>query len=287
MDPGPPGLARRPGAPGAGAAPGVAPRDRFLRGLGHVARGARLVATDPALRRASLLPTALTLAGAAALAALLSAGERERFLERSLGLFVAVCSMPPTLLWPLWLRVGLEARRAAGGSPGEPERPGERYGRTLLREGVKGARQAALVAIGLLPVAGLVELVPGVGHAVTVALGAAWAWYWVVVDALEIPIELRPGKLGEGPPTWFERALGAAGARSRWLLPLALAGRLSGRLARPWRHQAEFTERHRWESAGLAAAAVAFLAIPVAGVFFRAVAVTAATLLALDAERAG
>jgi hypothetical protein len=283
---GPLDLARRVGrfAAEGGAAPGGAALDQFLWGLAQVARGARLLATDRALLRAAALPTALTLGGAAALSALVASQREGHFFDGAFALFVAISSMPPSILWRQWVRVGLESRRAAGATPGEEERPGEPYLRLLLREGVKTVRQGALVAFGLLPVAVAVELVPWVGHGVTVAVGAAWAWYWVVLDALEIPVELRPGKLDAGPPTWFERALGAAGARSRWLLPLSAAGRLSGSLARPWRHQAAFTERHPWPSAGFALAAVAFLAIPVVGVFFRAVAIAAATRLVVERE---
>jgi uncharacterized protein involved in cysteine biosynthesis len=63
-----------------------------------------------------------------------------------------------------------------------------------------------------------------------------------------------------------------------------MVGRFVGWLARPWRHQAEFTERHGWESAGFGAASVAVLAVPVLGVFFRAVAITAATALVVQHE---
>jgi hypothetical protein len=192
--------------------------------------------------------------------------------------------MPPTLLWPLWKRLGLESRRALGAPPGEEERPGERYLALLWRESAKAVRQALVVAVGLAPVFLVVELLPGVGHGVTVALGFLWAWYWVVLDALEIPVELGPGMLGPGEPAWFERLHVAVGARSRWLRPFGLAGRFLGWLARPWRHQAAFTERRSWESAGFGAGAVVFLAIPVVGIFFRAVAITAATALVVRDE---
>ncbi len=202
--------------------------------------------------------------------------------------FVAISSMPPTLLWPMWLRLGLEARRALGAAPGEEERPGASYPRILIHEAVKAARQGLVVAVGLAPVFVLVELLPGVGHGITLALGALWAWYWVLLDALEIPVELAPGRLGEGEPPWFERELRRLGARHGALAVLGAAGRLAGGLARPWRHQIAFTERHRWTTAGFGAGAVLFLAIPVLGVFFRAVAILAATGLVVREEaRAG
>jgi hypothetical protein len=249
-----------------------------------VARSASLVATDRALLRSALLPTALTFLGSAVLAAFVAWRSEGRFARVAFASFVALSSMPPTLLWPLWTRLGKEARRAVGAGPGEEERPGESYPRLLLRESAKAVRQGAVVAIGLAPVFFLVKLLPGVGHWLTVSLGAAWAWYWVVLDALEIPVELQPGRLGEGEPPWFERGLRSLASRSRWLRPFGTLGRFVGWLARPWRHQAAFTERHRWESAGFGLASVAVLAVPVLGVFFRAVAITAATALVVRDE---
>jgi hypothetical protein len=251
-----------------------------------VARAAALVASDRALLRSALVPTTLTLLGSAALAALYARRHDGKYLESAFAAFVALSSMPPTVLWPLWTRLGLEARRALGAPPGEEERPGEGYGRLLLRESAKALRQGAVVGIGLAPVFFLVELLPGVGHGITLLLGVSWAWYWVVLDALEIPVELQPGRLGAGEPTWFERGLGTLGARSRWLRFLRPAGRFVGWLARPWRHQASFTERQPWESAGFGVASVAVLAVPVLGVFFRAVAITAATALVVRNEEA-
>jgi hypothetical protein len=268
----------------AGAGPEASPQARIRWGLLQVARAAALVATDRALLRSALLPTTLTFLGSAALAALYARSHGGRFLDVAFATFVALSSMPPTLLWPLWTRLGLQARRSLGATPGEEERPGEGYGRLLLRESAKALRQGAVVAIGLAPVFFLVELLPWVGHGVTVLLGGAWAWYWVVLDALEIPVELQPGRLGPGEPTWFERGLGALAARSRWLRFLRPAGRFVGWLSRPWRHQAAFTEGRPWESAGFGMAAAAFLAVPVLGVFFRAVAITAATALVVRDE---
>jgi hypothetical protein len=277
-----------------GEDPGASWRARVAWALSQVERAALLVARDPALRRSALLPTTLTFLGAAAVAAVVAwrgAGEifdiaGGSFFRVAFASFVAISTMPTTLLWPMWKRLGIEARRALGAAPGDEEHPGVGYWRMVAHESVKAVRQAAVVALGLGPVFVLVELLPGVGHGLTLALGAAWAWYWVVLDCLEIPVELQPGRLGPGEPTWFERGLRELGARSRWLRFLGYTGRFVGWLSRPWRHQAKFTERQPWESAGFGAGAVLFLAIPVLGVFFRAVAITAATSLVLRREAA-
>jgi len=262
-----------------GAAPDRTAQDGVLWGLAQVVRAVRLLAADRALLRAALVPTALTFLGSAALAAIVARDAKARYFQAAFASFVAVSSMPPTILWRQWQRVGLEARRALCASPGEEEHPGESFLRRVVRELWKAVLQAAAVSAGIAPVVVVVEILPFIGHGVTVVLGVLWAWYWVVLDALEIPTEVIPGKLGPGEDTWFERALAGLGRRSRWLFPARLAARFLGFLARPWRHEAAFTELHPWPSAGFALAAGAFLAIPVVGVFFRAVAITAATIL--------
>ena len=84
-------------------------------------------------------------------------------------------------------------------------------------------------------------------------------------------------------PTVAESSLPSY-AVQRWLRLVGRVGQFVGWLARPWRHQAAFTERHPWESAGFAVGTVTFLAIPVLGVFFRAVAITAATAMVVKGE---
>lgn len=283
--------------------PGAVPRDgwldRMLFGGAQVARAASLLATDRALLRAAALPTLLTAIACTFWAAWMAL-ERD---DPSVGTFhafvvafVAVSSMPPTLLQRMWIRVGLEARRALGASPGEIERKGEGYVHMVLRESGKALRQAVAVAAGIAPVVALVVILPE-GEALATGLAALWAGYWVVLDAFEIPIELAPGKLGPGAPTWFERGLRRLGnaplprfaAILLWPAQLALriGARLAGWLSRPWRHEAKFSQRHPWETLGFGIAAGVFLVLPGVGLFFRAAAMVAATGLRvrLDEER--
>jgi hypothetical protein len=191
--------------------------------------------------------------------------------------------------------VGVEARRALGGSGAAGD--GHAWFTGFLAETLKAVRQGIVVGAGLAPVLLLVELTP-LGHATTAAAAVAWAGYWVVVDALEIPVALAPRRLaGPGAPTWFERRLRRL-ARAR--LPLALAvvswpiraflalgARWGGALARPWRREVKLTERHAWETLGFGLAAGLFLAVPVLGLFFRAVAMTGATALVVRLEDVG
>lgn len=267
--------------------------DRILWGMAQVLRAARLVARDPALRRAAVVPTALTFAGCAALAALVTAdqvgagetGDALATFHVFLVAFVAVASMPPTLLHRMWVRVALQSRRALGLGAGEDPWASLGYGRVLWREGWKVLRQAVLVSAGLFPVLAMIHFLPW-GAAEAAAVAAVWAIYWIVVDALELPVEVVPGPPPAAPDPWFARLLRAAPTPLLW--PLRITGRLAGRLSRPWREEVSFTERHPWETAGFALAAGALLAIPGVGLFFRSVAIAAATAMhgALE-ERGG
>jgi hypothetical protein len=273
------------------ADPAARPRpgrlDRLAWGLGISAHAARLMWRDRALLRSALLPTALTLLGAAMVGTLVAfrvggfelevdEGPSPQGVQAFLAAFVALASMPPTLLQRQWLRVAHQARRALGLPPGEEPFPGEGYLAMLWREGKKTVRQGLVVSIGLLPLVAVLRLLP-FGTTDAALVGAAWAFYWVVVDAFELPIEVLPGPRHATPAPWYARALGWLGGRARLLRPFGWSGRMVERLTRPWGEEVLFTERHPWEAAGFAAGIGAVLAIPVVGLFFRSVAITAAT----------
>ena len=263
--------------------------DRLLWGLGISRHAVRILAGDRRLLRTALLPTALTLLGATVVGAVVAfriggvqlevgKGASPQGLQAFLVTFVALASMPPTVLQRLWMRVAHEARRALGLPPGEVPFPDEGYLAMLWREGRKTVRQGLVVSIGLLPVVAFIHLLP-FGDTEATLIGAAWAFYWVVVDAFELPIEVLPGPRHATPDPWYTRGLEWLG-RVAW--PLRLFGWFGRRLAgltRPWGEEIRFTERHPWETAGFAAGVGVVLAIPVAGLFFRSVAITAATAL--------
>jgi hypothetical protein len=268
----------------ADASPGPEPLPRALWAVGLTLRSARLVVSDRRLFRAALVPTVLTAAGCLALAtwATLRADPEDREAGSTLWAFtvsfVALASMPPTLLQPLWVRLALEARRAVGLPPGEDPHAGAGFVRTVAVETVKALRQAVVVSAGLFPLLVLVKLLP-FGRTEAAVLGGLWAFYWIVIDAFELPIDVIPGPRHPAAPPWYGRLLRRLGAWKRPLRAFAAFGRFLDRLTGPWHQEVRFTERHAWESAGFGLAVGAVLAVPVVGLFFRSVAITAATAL--------
>jgi len=266
------------------AAPRSEPLHRALWAVGLTLRSARLVLEDRALFRAALLPTGLTVAGCTILALLatLGADPEDRHAGATFNAFllsfVALASMPPTILQRLWLRVACQARRALGLPPGEDPFAAVSFVKLVTAETWKALRQALVVSVGLFPLLVLVRLLP-FGRTEATALAGLWAFYWLVVDAFELPIEVIPGPRHQAAPPWYGRLHRRLGALARPLRPFAAFGRWLDRLTAPWHQEVRFTERHPWETAGFGVAVGAVLAIPVAGLFFRAVAITAATAL--------
>jgi hypothetical protein len=270
------------------ATPAARPRparvDRALWGAGVALHATRLVLADRALFRAALVPTGLTVAGCVLLAALATVGAQgdarhaAATFNAFLVSFVALASMPPTVLQRLWIRVANQARRALGQPPGEDPFPGQSLPRLLWREGWKALRQVLVVSVGLAPVLGLARLLP-FGRYDAALLAGAWAFYWVVVDAFEIPLEVVPGPRHLAGAPWFGRLLVRFGEVSRWLRPARWFGRALSRLTAPWNGELRFTERHAWEVAGFGLVVGTLLAVPVLGLLFRAVAITGATAL--------
>jgi hypothetical protein len=288
---GPPAVGLR-GALGAlafyAATPEARPRpariDRALWGAGVTLQAARLFLTDRALLRSALLPTGLTAAGCAVLAALATIATEEDARQAGSTLhafmvsFVALASMPPTVLQRLWFRVANQARRAVGQPAGEDPFPGQSFLRLSWREGWKAVRQALVVSIGLAPLLLLARALP-FGNLDAALLAGAWGFYWLVVDAFEIPLEVVPGPRHRAGDPWYGRFLVRFGEVSRWLRPARWFGRFLSRLTTPWHGEVRFTERHAWETAGFGLVVGTLLTVPVLGLFFRAVAITAATAL--------
>lgn len=263
----------------------VRPQQQIESGVRAVLEALRRLSSDRELRKAALVPTLWTLIGATLMAmVIVEHGKETSELKAWAIAFAAATSLPPTILFPLWVRFGLRARVSIGASNGNADVLKHGYVRNVVGEWMKAIRQLVVVSAGLAPLFFLMQsILPGTEW-VYLALSTTWAFYWVILDALELPIELSPRRQGEGEPTWFERSLLSLGAKSIFLRPFAWLGKWAGRLSKPWRHAVTFTEQHPYKTAGFALAAGTVLLVPVLGVFFRAVAISAGTDLIVGSE---
>ena len=270
------------------AEPGATLIERFCHGLSQVLVALKLLRRDRQLWRAAFWPTALSLGGAALIAALWiwidgpdeGASTHLHALRHFVAVFFTLASLPPTLLHPLWLDVARQARRAAG-LPAGHEEPAHGYLRTVIGESTKGFRQAIIGgSIGLLPILAVLLLIPGHSLLDPVLIGA-WALYWITLDAFEMPFELSGAPMPDRAP-WFARLAFAAGEAGTWpgRRLVRRFGRWLHKMARPWRREIDFTEREAPGCVGFAVGIGMMLAVPVLGLVFRPVAIVAATTLA-------
>jgi hypothetical protein len=260
--------------------------DRFVDGAAQVVVALRALLRDPALRRAALLPTLLSVSGAAGLAALgvwWDWGEEGAgwhwAARRFFAVFLALAAMPPTLLHPLWGHLAAASRRSLGLATSDA--PHVSYLRMLINETKKAIRQAIIGGtIGLLPVLIVVGVLPGSG-VISPILIAAWAIYWIQLDAFELPFELADVPPPRRSP-WFARwAHGYGTAGKWWSFRFARKiGRWLHRLSRPWRREIAFTERNAAACLGFGLALAVIFFVPVLGLIFRPLAIIAATHLA-------
>lgn len=233
-----------------------------------------------------MLPTVLSLTGAAVIAGLpmwldWSEGNSARSALRHFATtFIALASLPPTLLHPLWSKVARIARTSIG-LPHGHEEPTRSYVRVLIAEGKKGLRQALIGGtLGLLPILMALSVFPE-SHWLRAGALAIWALYWITVDAFELPFELSNAPAPRRSP-WFARWAFNYGNAGRWwsLRIVRKFGRLLHKHSRPWRREIAFTERNAAGVLGFSTALGTLLAIPVLGLVFRSVAIVAATTLA-------
>ncbi len=238
----------------------------------------KLLSEHGKLRRAALIPTLLTLVGCLVFAYFdMDDDASDPSWRRFLAAFAALTALPPTFLMPLWVKLALESRHVLTAAPGDSDILNSSYFRMLKTEWMKVARQAFIVSIGVFPILLLSKLLSLPDLIYQLAAGL-WAFYWMVLDAIDLPLEVAPGKLGIASPSWFEQ--GFAAVKLGWF------ARAIARFATPWRHAIHFTERHPAATTGFAIAAGLCLLNPIIGVFFRSLALVAATCLIVDDEQA-
>lgn len=268
--------------------PPQAHADRVLYGFAQPILGARALFADAQLMREALLP-----AGALGLACALFAGLQGggHWFAHFYKAFAALAPLPSFVFANHYARLAaLLRRRLDFGACGPREMPVPMLAGRIIR-------QALIVAVGILPFAGLSQLLPGVGPLLSSAMVALWGLHWVVADAFDDAQVCEPGESlaasiqrdRDAPPPWFVRLLLAV-ARP---LPGVLAGpirwfaRLCDKLALDSRGELAIMEGHPFISLGFALGAVGLLATPVLNLLFRPIILAGAAHLLAQLENRG
>lgn len=257
-------------------APGPLPARRGLAllawGLAQPLIGLRVVVREPALLRAAARPV-LLFAGFCVLVAFIAEDDAAARLEVFLTTLVTLAPAPVILFGKTYRRLAAAARVPLGLSPRTAEMP------RLWTAIGDAARQAVLLAIGLVPVWLAFELVqafwPDAADGfvwIAWAVGGFWALHWIVVEALDNGHTVDPAAAKETAlvpvDPWFVRL---------WQVPLLR--RCSGllrRLSRPWRRELELVARYPELALGLGLGVAAMIAVPFVALVFRPAAVVAA-----------
>lgn len=191
---------------------------------------------------------------------------------RGIGAFLltvaALAPLPSLLFGRVYAHLAAKARLHLGLPPAAP------YLRGIVTLAFEWLAQVVVLAIGVLPYVILVRAVPLVGPIFAFVLQAAWAGHWIVVEGYDnartLPAGRTVAELEErtrslpGHP-WYDRwrhALHGPRVMMLVLLPLRIVSKLTARLSRPWRLEADLVEREPWISLGFGLGAAAMLAVP-------------------------
>ena len=251
----------------------------FVYGFSQPFFGLRVTFQDRSLLRAALIPTAALL-GTCLLWAAIDAHTLKDFVRTFVLTLAGLSTVPSILFAAHYARMAATAYRHFGFGPCEGRVEGLRH---ALRNGIRGAVLVWLVAAPVLFLAGRL---PGLGKALGVLIGGAWALHWVVVNALEPANVLRNGQTIDEAEAeealsrraWFVRIWD----KPREVLPppfrsiLGKFVRGCDRLSATWRGDLAVVEDHPWASAGFAVSCAMLLAAPGLNVFFRPATVVAA-----------
>jgi uncharacterized protein involved in cysteine biosynthesis len=243
--------------------------------------GARFIARDRELLNAALLPVILLAAFCAAAALLRSPNSAGRFLVRFYTTFAVLAPLPSIVFARHYARLAATARCKLGLGDCQPVLE------TLRRAIRRAIYQAILVAVGAIPLIGLLRLIPAFGGVARLA-AALWALHWVVIGAFDDARVLEPGetladmdaKNAASPKAWFVRCflwladrLPIIGGPLRWF------SRRCDRLSVEWREEMEIAESHPVLVSGFGLTTAALLATPVLNLFFRPIIIVASVHL--------
>ncbi len=289
--------------PGMRLPPSASRGERVLYGLAQPVLGLRMLASDRTLLVESLKP-ALLLAGFCALAALLhlhigdehSSGDvlREHgFWHRFYTAFAVLAPLPSILLAPHYCQLAATAHDRLCLGTCKARRG------SFVHSLIHALKQAAVVAIAVAPLLGILGWLPLFGQALAAIVGALWALHWVVVEAFDsarvvqvstATVQTPAGSAGEAssiPETWFVRALVHAADRLPVVgIPLRWFASLCRFLSRPWQEEIALAESYPWFVVGFALMTAALLATPVLNLLFRPIIIIASVHLLARLPRA-
>lgn len=180
----------------------------------------------------------------------------------------ALAPLPSLLFGRVYAHLAAKARVRLGLPPVGP------YLRGPIKLAGEWLGQVVVLALGVLPYAAIVGLVPVVGPISALVLQGAWAGHWIVVEGYDNARTLPPGRTvaeiearahaQPGYP-WFHR-WHATVHGPRWVLvvlsPLRMLSEIVTTLCRPWRVEVDLVEREPWISLGFGLGAAIMLAVP-------------------------
>jgi hypothetical protein len=252
-------------------APPAAPGEQALYGFSQPILGARVLLADPELAKEALYPAALLALACAVYASVSTEGGS--WFVHFYKAFATLAPLPSFFFANHYARLAALIRWRLGlGACGPREMPwGMLAGRMI--------RQALIVAIGIAPLVGLAQLLPGIGGVLRSVALAIWGLHWVVADAFDDAQVCEPGETlresiqrdRDAPSPWFVRWLKQGAAHLPRILgaPLRWFARLCDKLALDSRGEISIMEKNRALSLGFALSTAALLATPVLNLLFR------------------
>lgn len=269
--------------------PPVAPGEQALYGFSQPILGARVLLRDPDLLKEALLPAGVLGLGCALWATLHASAGETRWFAEFYKAFATLAPLPSLLFANHYARLAAMIRWRLGlGACGPREMP---FGMLLGRM----IRQALIVAIGIAPVVGLADLLPGIGDVLKTVALALWGLHWIVADAFDDAQVCEPGEsLKESidrdrnaPPPWFVRWMnrGADRLPGFFARPVRWFARLCDKLAMDSRGEISVMESNRAVSLGFALSTAALLATPVLNLLFRPIILAGSTHLLGQLEK--
>ena len=204
-----------------------------------------------------------------------------RGLVAFLAAVAALAPLPSVLFGRVYAHMAAKARLHLGLPPHEP------YLRGVVQLAGEWVAQVVVLALGVLPLLGLIRFVPVVGAAVVLTFQGLWALHWIVVEGYDNSRTLPPGRTvaeleeeGHRRPgqPWFHRWYGMIESPRvlvAVMTPFRMLSEVVVSLSKPWRREVDLVEERPWISLGFGLGVAAMLAVPGLNLLFRPAVVVA------------